>query len=313
MTKRKKRKKTLSEKLSKADSFLDTGKFNGKDYDDMFELCEKLLSDDLRKAKFLKGILLCDPSKLKRGWVEPRSKSRWEKEYEAEWVEPDGKSPYDRIDEEIHKSNPKDYAKQITLAFALSILSKDYAKKAEKAEEFIKLIKKLAPTAWLKVSYEINIRRFDPQPPKKELSITRKGLKKLKELQQKRKCEDWDRDFNWYAPHTAKEIATAVKVHPDTIRKHFQKPKGRTTSVKAANTFQYSANEMIKVMEWWLWDYLLGKCNWFQIHLFVLEILETEWFKHLSKTEEEKIRKVLEEPVRPKTGSANVFSPFDRR
>jgi hypothetical protein len=72
---------------------------------------------------------------------------------------------------------------------------------------------------------------------------------------------------------------------------------------------------MIKGMEWWLWDYLLGKCQGrrYEIVFVALEIMKTEWFKHLSKTGEEKVRKVLEDPVRPETGSAHVFSPFDRR
>jgi hypothetical protein len=143
------KRKELRTKLSEAESFLDTGKFDGKDYDEMFALCEKLLSDERRKDKFLKGIPLYDPSKLYK-----------HENFKHGWTEPDGKSPYDRIDEEIHKWNREDYAKQIILAIALSILSKHYAERTEEAEEFIKLIKKEAPTAWLKVWYEINISRL---------------------------------------------------------------------------------------------------------------------------------------------------------
>ena len=78
-------------------------KIDGKDYDEMFELCEKLLSDDRIKAKFLKGIPLYDPSTLEHGSLFPSNDQPGSDELD-DWANPDGELPYDRIDEEIHKS-----------------------------------------------------------------------------------------------------------------------------------------------------------------------------------------------------------------
>ena len=281
----------------------------------MFELCEELLSDDRIKDKFLKGIPLYDPSTLEKGSLFPSNDQPESDEVDDceldDWANPDGELPYDRIDKEIHKWKREDYAKQLTLAFALSILSKGYAKRAKEAEEFIKVIKEEEPGAYLKVWWKMYESAFDEEWLQ-WIARSKANREKLKKFLQKIKWENWDRDFNWYAPHTTAEISMAVKLHPDTIRKHFPPPQARITSGKKANSFQYSADEMVEGMEWW-WHYLLGKCkDRIQMHSFVQEIMEANWFKNLSKDGEEKISRVLVEPIRSEPISINGFYPFGR-
>ena len=290
------------------------------------EITIKCLSVSGRKAKFLKGIPFYDPSTLEHGWLFPSNDDPesdpvddWENPDGelGDWANPDGELPYDRIEKELFYGKKKEYAKQITLAFALS---QHNAKRAKEAEEFIKLIEKEEPSAYLKVWYEINVSRLGARllrqkskgKSKKNLPLTKVNKEKLKKFLQKTKWRDWDRDFNWYAPHTTAEISMAVKVSKQTILRHFPKPKARITKGKAS-AFLYSKDDMILGMEWWLWDYLAGKCkDRITMWGFGQEILKTEWFKHLSKTGEEKISRVLVDPIRPEPRSTHGFFPFGR-
>ena len=140
--------------------------------------------------------------------------------------------------------------KQTILAIALSVYN---ARRAKEAEKTLALVKEISPSSLEKVTYKENQDLY--------ASLIKHG--KISSAQSKRRNQKlwWkcDTNFNWYAPHTVKEIEQAIQVSGQTIRNTFPNPKGRTKSGKAANTFQYSPDECLEILKWWLDHYLPRK------------------------------------------------------
>ena len=184
-----KRKKDLSDKLSEADSFLDTGKFNEDDY-----------------------------VKLYRRYIPTSERTSW-------------------LLDTIENSSPNmfwqtDRAKQTILAIALS---KHNEHRAEEAEKILSLVKEISPSSVEKANYKVFQELYTAEL---------KDIKGEPFISDKKRSQKlwwaWDTDFNWYAPHTVKDFEQALQVNDETIRKAVPKPKGRTTSGMAKNTFLYT-------------------------------------------------------------------------
>ncbi len=147
-----------------------------------------------------------------------------------------------------NKLAEQEYAKQVILAISLFVY---HARRAEEAEKTLVLIKKVSPGALEKAEYK----EFQELGAR----LIKTGYKSPKKRKSAKLWWAWKLDFNWYAPHTVKEIEQAIQVSGQTIRNTFPNPKGRTKSGKAANTFQYSPDECLEILKWWLDHYLPRK------------------------------------------------------
>lgn len=138
------------------------------------------------------------------------------------------------------------HATQVFLAIMLAARNKE---RADSAEKFIQLINKVAPRAVEAVQYE-ELKQFI-----RDLEKT--GWKSNKSKKTRLHWQSFDHEFNWYTWHTLRELESAIQIHRDTIRKKFKAKK--KTKKGRQRMFNYSPAECLKILDWWLSEYLPKK------------------------------------------------------
>ena len=275
----------LIDKLSAVDSFMDIGNFSDKDY---FELL-RCYHPAFAKTEFPKDN--DDPIKCPVTYAK-----RYQQLINA-IVDDSSNSPVEQT-----------FAKQIIRAIALS---QHNAQRANRAEDLLERIKEFAPGK--KAMHMVLFKEYDELVDRLE-----KGEKNLSDeisSTNKNRWLNWDRNFNWYASHTLQELANAIQVDKKTIRTSISKPKSRTTTVKAANTFYYSSDECLKVLKWLLGVYLPKRNRGdfeFSIHTGKIILLSLDNHELLD-TDKEKVRNAILESCGPEVEfqyiSPHIFGP----
>ncbi len=211
------------------------------------------------------------------------------------------------MDVSSNRLGEQEIAKQTILAIALSQRN---AQRVNYAEAFLAKVEKLAPGAVAKVRNE---------ETKELIASIRKDRRYVPRKSNRRNQKRWwifDENFNWYAEHTVKEIEAAIQVDGRTIREAFPKPKGRTNVGKAKNVFNYSPNECLKGLTWWLGKYLPKKSGDidFSIQTGKIILLKLDDYG-LTNAEKEKVRNVvlktcgpLAEPSFTPVGLLDIFN-----
>lgn len=284
-TKRQKRKKTISEKLSKAESVLDTGKFDDDDYVELYH-------------RYI-------PKRESTSWLLDPLK------YSSTNLKTD-----EQLEQLIYQ---RGYAKQTILAIALSQLDKQRLKETEQRLKETKDSLAISQMEYRHLEEGIPPGLSDSE----RVIFLRKRVDETCELMDAglsdvdAKCAprwvEWNMlNFNWYQDHQLKEIEQAIQVDVKTIRAAVDKPKGRKKSGKStwAKNFLYCPDECLFIMKWWLRTYLPAKSKGSVLSLAAGTIIRMSCYKYdLSDAEQQKIINAVEEVCDYKTMS--LFQRID--
>jgi hypothetical protein len=296
-----KRKKTLSEKLSEVDSFLNIEIFSADDFDQMVHR----YIPQFRDLESIKELTEGNDNALK---ILDAQKYRSFLKKIRVFTNIEGHPLYDK--EESERKGIKHHI----LAIALSQFNKQRLKETENdlassQREVRDLTEIIPPSSVEKLNYKELQELYTAELKDKDGKPFISDKKRSQKL-----WWAWDREFNWYEDHTVKEISGAIQVDVKTIRQAGPEPKGRARSGKAINTLLYSPDECLEILKWWLDDYLPKKTKEREFtKLFGGTILNNLKFgnHNLSEMEMDKVRKVVLDICGPE--AAPYSSVFDAR
>jgi hypothetical protein len=301
-----KRKKTLSEKLSEVDSFLNIEIFSADDFDQMVHR----YIPQFRDLESIKELTEGNDNALK---ILHANKYRSHLKKIRGYTHIEGDDRYAKLSESAQESECKDIKHHI-LAIALSQFNRQRLKETENdlasSRREVRDLKEIIPPSSIEEAEYKDLQK-----------LYKSGLKNKdgtpfisnKKRSQKRWWA-WDREFNWYEDHTVKEISGALQVNVKTIRQAGPEPKSRTRVGKAVNTLLYSPDDCLEILKWWLGHYLPRKTKDKEHikHTGEMILNNLKFGNHnLSEVEMNKVRKVVLDICGPE--AAPYSSVFDAR
>jgi len=200
----------------------------------------------------------------------------------------------------------KRYATQVFLAIALAARNKA---RADSDKRIIHLINKVVPG----VVGTAQIEEFIQQTG----GLSKNERKSKKSKNTRHHWQSYDHEFIWYARHTLGELESAIQIHRDTIRKKFKAKK----KIKMSRQwmFHYSPAECLKILNWWLGEYLPKKTNKDRDFALVAGklILHSLSQQDLSEAAKEKVAQAIEDAcgheVRYPSGISSILASITLR